>query len=413
MTKLRRPLDGVTVLDLTMALAGPYTTLLLAGLGARVIKIENPVAGDSSRSNSPYLGRDGVKLARTEDDDISVSAINRLRNKLGITLNLKHVAARDVISDLIRISDVVVENFSAGTLDRLGIGYSFAKEINPRLVYCSITGFGTTSDAPQKKALDLVIQALSGAMYASGNLGDPPARCGFSVADMNAALFGVIGVLAALHQVGETGKGQHVDVSMLGVMTSMIGGESYDALHKCGIPTRTGQTVPRLAPFGTYPASNGYVAICAHTQEFAESLSKVMGISTFTSDPRFSNRDSRVKYFDALDALVSSWTRSHTKEEIVALLDEAGVPAAEVRAPDEAIRDPRVVARCEIVPLVHPKYGSAEEVWGMGLPITFSDAVARFDQPPPALGGHNEEVYGNILGYSSERIQSLRNDRVI
>jgi CoA:oxalate CoA-transferase len=413
MTDVRHPLDGVTVLDLTIALAGPYATLLLAGLGARVIKIENPIAGDSSRSNSPYLGRDGVKLARTEDDDISISAINRLRNKLGVTLNLKNAAARDVFSDLIRISDIVVENFSPGTLDKLGMGYRFAREINSRVVYCSITGFGTTSKAPQKKALDLVIQALSGAMYASGSMSDPPVRCGFSVADMNAALFGVIGVLAALNQVRDTGKGQHVDVSMLGALTSMIGGESYDALHKCGIPIRSGQTVPRLTPFGTYPASNGYVAICAHTEEFAQSLSRVMGIPAFTSDPRFANRDSRVKHFAALDAVISEWTRLQTKEEIIALLDAGGVPAAEVRAPDEALQDPRVLARHEIVPLVHPKYGAVDEVWGMGLPITFSDAVAGFDQPPPALGEHNEAVYRDILGYSPERIQSLRNDRVI
>src|SRR5580700_6374486 len=167
------PLEDLTVLDLTTALAGPFATLLLAGLGARVIKIENPLSGDSCRTNAPYPGSEGATLARRHEDDISISAINRLRNKLGITLNLKHPEARAVYSDLLKTADVVVENFSRGALDRMGVGYAFAQEVNPRIVYCSISGYGSDVGTGSGKAMDTIIQALSGVMMTSGGPGDP------------------------------------------------------------------------------------------------------------------------------------------------------------------------------------------------------------------------------------------------
>src|SRR5580693_3978465 len=216
------PLGDITVLDLTTALAGPFATLLLAGLGAKVIKIENPAGGgDSCRSNAPYLGSAGATLARQHEDDISVSALNRLRNKLGVTLNLKHPEAQAVYADLVKKSDIVVENFSRGTLDRLGVGYVFAREVNPRVIYCSITGFGSTADASPAKAMDAIVQALSGTMMTSGGPDDPPIRVGVPIGDLTAPLFGVIGILAALHQAQHTGRGQHIDVSMLGALTMM------------------------------------------------------------------------------------------------------------------------------------------------------------------------------------------------
>ena len=219
-----RPLEDVTVLDLTTALAGPFATLILAGLGARVIKIENPLSADSCRENPPYLGKDGATLARRNADDISVSAINRLRNKQAITLNLKNPKARDVFSDLVKHADVIFENFSRGAMNRVGAGYTHAREINPRIVYCSLTGFGSEGEPGSGKAMDAIIQALSGFMMTSGGQGEPPVRVGVPMADMCAPLFGVIGVLAALMQARRTGIGQHVDVSMLGVMSMMVSG---------------------------------------------------------------------------------------------------------------------------------------------------------------------------------------------
>lgn len=411
--RLPRPLEGVTVLDMTVALAGPFATLLLAGLGARVIKIENPAGGDTSRSNAPYLGKNGATLTRENEDDVSISALNRLRNKLSITLNLKAPEAREVFADLVKQADVAVENFSRGTLERLGAGYAYACEINPRIIYCSITGFGSAGDPGSGKAMDAIIQALSGVMLTSGEPDDPPVRVGVPFADLCAPLFGVIGVLAALHQVKNTGIGQHVDISMLGALTMMVACESYDILERCGVPLRTGQTVPRLAPFGIYPTRDGFVAVCAPTDLFAQSLFIAMGRPELATGDRFATRDLRVRNSDELNMLVERFTRSMTTAEAIAKLDSAGVPSAEVRHPDAAMRDQQVIARRETVPLAHPKYGDVGDVYGMGMPIHFSAATAEFDRPAPSLGEHNEAVYGGILGYSPEKIEALRSRKVI
>ena len=406
------PLEDVTVLDLTTALAGPFGTLLLAGLGARVIKIENPLAVDSCRENPPYLGKNGAALVRRDAEDISVSAINRLRNKQAITLNLKNPRAREIFGDLVRRSDVIFENFSRGVMNRLGAGYAQAREINPRIVYCSLTGFGSEGEGPGK-AMDAIIQALSGFMMTSGAQGDPPIRVGVPVADMCAPLFGVIGVLAALIQVRRTGVGQHVDVSMLGVMSMMVSGEPFDVLERLGVPQRTGLTVPRLAPFGLYRTRDGFVSICAPMETFAKALFQAIGRPELNSDPRFSTRDKRVVNVREVDRIIEDYTERFTAAEVVQTLEAFGVPAAQVRNTDQAVRDPRVVARGETVKLSHPKYGEVDDVYGMGMPIKFSGAQVGFDQPPPGVGEHNEAIYGGLLGYSSERIAELRRDGII
>jgi CoA:oxalate CoA-transferase len=412
-SRLNKPLDGITVLDLTVALAGPFATLILAGLGAKVIKIENPAGGDSCRTNAPYLGANGPKLTRESEDDISVSALNRLRNKLGVTLNLKHPEARSVFADLVRKSDIVVENSSLGTMDRLGVGYTFAREVNPRVIYCSITGFGSTPDASAAKAMDSIVQALSGTMMTSGGPGDPPIRVGLPIGDLTAPLFGVIGILAALHQAQHSGQGQHIDVSMLGALTMMVAVETFDLLERCGIPQRTGLTVPRLAPFGLYRTKDGYISICAPQETFARSLFEAMGRLDLTDDPRFRTRDARVENVGELDAIINDFTGRYTNAEAISILERAGVPSAEVRNPDEAVRDARVLARGETVRLEHPKFGVVDEVYGMGIPIRFSAASAGFDQPAPGLGEHNEAIYGGVLGYSKEHIERLKSGGVI
>jgi CoA:oxalate CoA-transferase len=407
------PLNDITVLDLTVALAGPVATLLFAGVGARVIKIENPTAGDPCRENAPYFGLGGVTLARERADDISVTAFNRLRNKLGITLNLKHPQAKEIFSDLVRKANLVVENYTPGTLDKLGVGYEDMRGINPRIVYCSISGFGKDAGAGSPKALDTVIQALSGIMYVSGSEEDPPVRVGLTIADLTAALFAVIGALSALHQARRTGNGQHVDVSMLGALTALIASEGFEGMKQCGAQIRTGETVQKLAPFGIYPAEDGYIAICAYTDAFAHRLFDVMGRADLIADERFRSRDMRVRYYRELDVEIGRWTHAQTVSTSVAKLNSAGVPAAEVRDPTVAVHDPRVVARKETVPVIHPRYGVADDIYAMGLPIRFSEAKAEFDQPPPGLGEHNERVYGEILGYDAARIAELRDQGVI
>lgn len=410
---LPKPLAGVTVLDLTIALAGPFATLLLAGLGARVIKVENPAGGDPCRANAPYLGARGATLTRERPEDVSISALNRLRNKLGVTLDLKSPEARAVYADLVRQADVVVENFSRGTLDRLGVGYAFAQATNPKVVYCSITGFGSDGHDGSAKAMDAIVQALSGVMMTSGSPGDPPVRVGVPFGDLCAPLFGVIGVLAALRQADATGIGQFVDVSMLGALTMMVANEPFDILERCGVPQRTGQTVPRLAPFGVYPTRDGFVAICAPTEGFARALFRALDRPGLEDDPRFTTRDRRVVHVAELDAIIEAFTRALDTAEAVARLEQAGVPAAAVRDPGAAVRDPRVLARQETVPLVHPQFGVVDDVMGMGLPIRFSAAAAGFDAPAPSLGEHNELVYTGLLGYSPDKVEGLRARHVI
>jgi crotonobetainyl-CoA:carnitine CoA-transferase CaiB-like acyl-CoA transferase len=401
------PLAGVTVLDLTLALAGPFATFLLAGLGARVIKIENPDSPDPCRENPPYVGHDGISLGRTRTDDVSVSALNRLRGKYGVTLNLKRPGARDVFADLLRQADVVVENFSAGTLDRLGVGYSYARSINPRVIYCSISGFGATQTPGTGKAMDSIIQALSGLMMTSGAPDDPPVRVGVPVADLLAPVFGVVGILAALRQRGADAAGQHVDVSMLGVLTSMVAAEPFDLLEACGMPQRTGRVVPRLTPFGVYESADGHVAICAPTEQFARGLFAAIGRPEFAVDPRFATRDARVAHVDEMNAQIEGFTRGLSTAELLPLLEKHNVPAAEVRSPGEAVRDPRVRARGETVPLEHPAFGRVADVIGMGVPITFSDASVGFQRPAPCVGQDNALVYGDWLGYGASGVEKL------
>ncbi len=405
-TRTRGPLADLVVLDLTIALAGPFASALLAGLGARVIKIEGPDSPDTSRSNAPYLGRAGVKLAREHDDDVSLSAINRLRNKEAIRLNLKHPEGRAVFADLLKKSHVLIENYSQGTLDRLGVGYGFTRTVNPQLVYCSITGFGYDSTGPSK-AMDAIVQALSGVMQVSGSPDDPPTRIGLPIGDLITPLFGVIGILSALHMARTTGVGQHVDVSMLGTLTALIAGEGFDLLEGLGVQLRTGPTVTRLAPFGVYASRDGHIAICAPTNAFTSGLFRAMGQAALGDDPRFATRDARVSNSAALDSTIEAWTKARDSDELVAELLAHGVPAAPVRSPREAVRDARVIAREECVPLVHPVYGATAEVYGMGVPIKFSGAHAGFDRPAPAMGQHNQSVYGEWLGYSPERLREL------
>lgn len=403
------PLAGLTVLDLTLALAGPYATFLLAGLGARVIKIENPASPDHCRENAPFIGRNGVSLGRSAPDDVSAAALNRLRGKYAITLNLKQPESREVFADLVSQADVVVENFAPGTLERLGIGYDFARERNPRIVYCSISGYGRdNATTGTGKAMDSIIQALSGLMMTSGAPNEPPVRVGVPFADLCAPVFAVIGILAALRQRDTTGVGRHVDVSMLGVLTSLVAAEPFDLLESCGVPQRTGRMVPRLTPFGVYEAADGYLAICAPTDQFARGVFQAIGRPELEHDPRFATRDARVANKDAINGHIESFTRSRPAAELAALFERNGVPAAPVRAPAEAVRDPRVLARGETVPLEHPELGRVADLIGPGVPIRFSGAAAGPSRPAPALGQDNALVYGDWLGYSAEKIERLR-----
>lgn len=406
-TSLPRPLEGLRVIDLTRALAGPYATLLLAGLGAEVIKVEDPKGGDLARDNSPYVGRDGVVIEKRYDDDISISHLTRARGKRGVALNLKHPEAAGVFADLVRTADIVVENFTAGTADRLGVGYQAARAANPRVIYCSLSGFG--ADFPEGgKAMDIVIQALSGAMYTSGEHDHPPVRIGIPMADMLAPVFAVIGILSALEQRHRSGEGQHIDVSMLGALTSFVAIENWAAMRAVDMPARTGLTVQRLSPFGVFECKDGYVALVAVHHKLSLGLFEAMGQPELIEDPRFATRDARVANADVLEATINAWSRTLPVADAVAALEAHGVPVAPVRHPEEALADPRVIARDETNLVAHPDYASIEELRTAGIPIRFSRARAGFDPVLPVrIGEHNGDVLGGLLGYDVARLDAL------
>lgn len=408
-----RPLEGLRVIDLTRALAGPYATLLLAGLGAEVIKVEDPAGGDLARENSPYVGRDGVVLERRYEDDVSISHLARARGKRGVTLNLKTPAAREIFADLVRTADIVVENFTSGTADRLGVGYAAAKAANPGIIYCALSGFGAGGDEGGR-AMDVIVQALSGAMYTSGAPGEPPVRIGIPMADMLAPVFGVIGILSALQHRHRTGEGQFVDVSMLGALTSFVSIENWRAMEMAGMEARTGLTVHRLSPFGVFECRDGYVAIVAVQDKFAGGLFGAMDRPDMAADPRFATRDARVAHAVELEAEINAWSARHATADVVAALEAADVPVAPVRHPQEALLDPRVLAREEIVALQHPRYATPPDLLSTGVPITFSAARTGFDPDMPIeVGQHNAAIYGALLGYSGERLAALTQDGVI
>ncbi|GAA2749366.1 CaiB/BaiF CoA transferase family protein [Amnibacterium kyonggiense] len=407
--RLDHPLAGRTVLDLTTALSGPYATLLLAGLGARVIKVENPaLGGDTSRNNAPYYSATGLQPHRTSDEDMSVSMMLRGRNKESITLNLKAPAGAAVFRELVAEADVLVENFSAGVTRRLGIDFAAVHELNPRLVYASISGFGAQGASGSGKAMDTIIQALSGTMLTAGEPGQPPIRFGLPIADLVAPLYSVIGVLSALLEVDRTGEGQHVDVSMLGALTSLVACEPFDAFEKIGMPLRTGSYVPRLAPFGVFEGSDGWFALCGPTDVFASHLLAAIGRPDLATDPRFAKRDARVRHADELHAMIRDWASDLPIAEAVGRLEAEGVPAAPVRDTGEAVRDPLVLRRGEVEPLQHPVFGVAEELYGSGVPIVLSGSSTSLDRPAPWLGEHTEAVLGELLGYDEARIETLR-----
>lgn len=403
-----RPLEGKVVLDLTTALSGPYATMLLAGLGARVIKVENPLTGgDSSRNNSPYLTRAGLSVVRTDPQDMSVSMLLRGRGKESIVLDLKSEIGRATFLDLVEAADIVVENFSAGVTDRLGIGYAAARERNPRIVYTSISGFGAQGNAGGGKAMDTIVQALSGMMLTAGSPGQAPVRFGVPIADLVAPLYAVIGTLAAVLHSRETGQGQYVDVSMLGALTSLVACEPFDVFEKIGLPLRTGDYVPRLAPFGTFATRDGWIALCAPTDAFARGVLKAMGGEALADDPRFRRRDDRVANADELHAMIAEWTKDRTVAEATRRLEEAGAPVAPIRTTAEAVRDPLVLQRGEVVPLVHPDFETREELLGSGVPILMSECPTSIDRPAPHLGEDTEAVLRELVGYDDEQIRAV------
>lgn len=408
-----RPLEGIRVLDLTVALSGPYGSLLLGGLGAEVIRIESPAGGDIARTNPPFAGPQGLNFGGKRDDEVSLTVLNRARNKKSVTLDLKSPQGHELFMQLVQQCDVLIENFSEGTAAKLKIDYAQVAKVNPKIVYASIKAFGEPSPNPKLKGMDIIVQALSGIMEVTGEPDGPPTRWGLPVADLVAPLFLVNGILSALIQRGRTGTGQQVSVSMLDCLASLVAEEHFDVMEPQGFPRRSGNFHDRLAPFGVYPTLDGHVAIVAFAPEWFKGLLDALGQPELAEDPRFCNRGVRMQNAAALNALVGRWTRERSSDDVVQeLLDKRAVPAARVRTPKEVLSDPQLLESGAIVKLKHPRLQGVDAV-GMGLPIRFSHSTAQFDQPAAELGSSNAQVYGELLKLSADQLAGLRQSGVI
>jgi crotonobetainyl-CoA:carnitine CoA-transferase CaiB-like acyl-CoA transferase len=408
-----RPLEGIRVLDLTVALAGPYGSLLLGGLGAEVIRIESPGGGDIARNNPPYVGKEGIHFGVRRGDEVSLTILNRARNKKSITLDLKSAQGRAVFMELARESDVVIENASEGVMARLGVDYDSVAKANPKIIYASIKAFGEPSPYPNLKGMDIIVQALSGIMDVTGVADGPPTRWGLPIADLIAPLYAVNGILAALIHRGKTGVGQRVQVSMLDCLSSMVAEEHFDVFVGHGYPKRSGNFHDRLVPFGVYGTLDGHVAMVAFQPDWFRNLMEALGRPELVADPRYATRGPRMKHAAEINAMIEEWTTQRSTAEVIRELQEKrGVPAAAVRSPLDVLKDPLLQERGAVVKLEHP--GLAEvDAMGMGLPIRFSETPAQFDQPAQELGASNDEIYRGLLKLPDERLQRLRDEGVI
>lgn len=409
----RRPLEGIRVLDLTVALAGPYCTLLLAGLGAEVIKVESPKGGDIARFNPPFYGKEGIHLGALEEGDVSLSILARARAKKSISLDLKSERGLALFKELVKLSDIVVENLSDGTVERLGVDYSSLQGLNPRLIYCSITGMGRPSPYPGLKVMDIAVQSLSGVMDATGEKDGPPTRLGLPMADLLTPLYGLIGIQSALLQRAITGEGQHVLVSMLDCLSSLLPFEHFDVLQRMGFPARTGNHQTRLAPFGVFETKDGYVSIGASNDEWASKIFDAMGQPELIRDPRYATRGPRAVNADEVNGMIEEWTRKLTTGQVIEVLHaQRGVPCVKVRTALETLSDPALRTSGAIVPLVHPDAGEIEAV-GAGIPIRMSESRVGLDKPAPKLGANNAEIFGEMLGLDPNEIDNLKSAGVI
>ena len=406
-------LTGIRILDVSNYLSGPLASLFLAGLGADVIKVERPQTGDPCRWNPPFANQNQVSFERKAGEDLSLIFLKRNRNKKSITLNLQSLKGKEIFKELAQKVDVVLENFTPGVMDRLGLGYEVLKEKNPRLIYCSISGFGQTGPYNDLQAYDLVIQAMSGVMAITGEEDGPPLRAGFLIGDQSSALFAVIGILSAYIESRRTGKGRAVDISMQDCLFSMIMDDAWEMVLSQGLPLRTGNRVSRLVPFSVYPSQDGYVVICTASDDQWLNLLKAMGREDLAENPLYRQSASRVKNVKEVEALIKEWLKEKTAQTAIEILRRNRVPCSPVLEIQEVLNDPQLQHRKMITDLKHPVYGKVCGASGAGFPIKYSGIELAYEKPAPLLGQDNEEIYGQFLEYDGEKLAQLKKEGVI
>ena len=391
-------LSGVRVLDLSRVLSGPYCTALLADLGAEVIKIEAPGTGDDSRRFGPFVNGASVYFA----------LINR--NKKSVTLNLKHERARELLFELARRADVVVENFRPGVAARLGLDYRTLKEANSGLVYLSISGFGQSGPRADAPAYDLIIQAMSGLMSTTGFPDGPPTAAGESLADLWTGLLGSWAVLAALLERAQTGRGEHVDLAMFDSLLALQMTGLAQLFASGRAPPRVGNRHPVTTPVDAYATSDGHVALVAPSDAHFAALAEVIGRPALARDERFRANAGRREHVAELRDAIEAWTRGRSTDEAVAALRARDIPAGPVWDLAQAVGSDQAAARELVREVPHPAFGS---LGVLPQPAKFQREPAGTVTREPLLGEHTGEVLGTLLGLGAAEIERLRADGVV
>jgi len=397
MERANRPLAGVTVLDFGQVYQGPYASLLMAQAGADVIKIEPP-QGEPLRRRAPP----------GKSTTFPIAMLNS--NKRAITLNLKHERGRALLFRMAEKGDVLLENFAPGVMDRLGVGWSVLREINPRLIYASGSGYGLSGPDRDNLAMDLTIQAVSGLIAATGFADGPPVKAGPAVVDFLSGIHLYAAAVTALFERAQTGKGRLVEVAMQEAAYATLT-SSLEAYWQSGkVPPRTGNASHGRVPINVYPTNDGYIAMNLAVEEHWHSLLKAMGREDLRDDPRFNSPAARLAHRGETDALIAAWTQTLGKMEIFAVAKRHRIPLAPVRDVNEVMHDPGMHERGFLAEIEHDEIG---RVTVPTSPLRFHGADPVPLVPSPKLGQHNAEIYGGWLGLSQDEIAALKSDAVI
>jgi formyl-CoA transferase/CoA:oxalate CoA-transferase len=390
------PLEGITVLDLTRVLSGPYCTMLLADMGARVIKIEQPGKGDDTRAWGPPF---------VNGESAYFMSINR--NKESVTLDFKRADGRALLERLVGRADVLVENFRPGTLTKLGLDHATLSAEHPRLVYASVSGFGQTGPRSKEPGYDAVIQGEGGLMSITGPADGPPYRLGVAIADIVSGMFAAYGVAMALFARERTGQGQQVDLAMLDAVTALLTYQAGNFFASGHPPGRLGNRHPSIVPYEVFAASDGDFVLAVGNDELWKKFCSVAGLDL---GERFATNRQRVGGYDELRPIVARALTAHTRAYWIERLTAAGVPCGSVRDLGEVFADPQLAARDMIVSLEHAAAGIVRQV---GVPVKLSATPGGVRTPPPALGQHTDAVLEHDLGLTAGAIAALRRDKVI